>query len=523
MTILPDTPYFIPRFTIQTGGVDFLGMRQANLDLREKCLPGFSNSTDLLRPFSVMCWIYWKLNQVARTAGVTSITNSQARAFREKVEVLFTWGHRLKGFDGLPGISFGPPSARNGQVSLEFEDWHRIPNSTGLMAAVNYGPALKTTIGLGFLSPIESEVFQPVGYGVALAEAMDQGMRENGIPPVLESLGTSVGTENDALKAFLSWNVGEPSAGEKSAFRYALYAPSQIDSATSIGLRSATLRLVIEVLENAAKPLTVDEIRESLFWGLSALPSVSMIPAIGAACRRWIVLQVRQAQRLAMEALLSWIEKRIIYDGDSDTRALAVAGARACEGDSHLTEGDVTECVKRQLGNSIQSLSQATQAGAANEEVSIFYLMKIVQEQIRNETDEMVPSALRLLSLCREYTVLMEEVSDLRSSLRYGGVEGLSLASWRETCDRTADLNVEGFLLLVFEELVLSQHLAVATRRYDGGVVRLRVTIEEDGLRALVLSPWKPAPAADKLASGLSLMVDCGLVLKATPGRFAAA
>jgi hypothetical protein len=52
MIALPDNPYFIPRFVVETGGVDFLGMRQANLDLRERCLPGFSNSTDLVYRFS---------------------------------------------------------------------------------------------------------------------------------------------------------------------------------------------------------------------------------------------------------------------------------------------------------------------------------------------------------------------------------------------------------------------------------------------------------------------------------------
>jgi len=81
---------------------------------------------------------------------------------------------------------------------------------------------------------------------------------------------------------------------------------------------------------------------------------------------------------------------------------------------------------------------------------------------------------------------------------------------------------MKDFLLVVIEELVLSQHLAVATGRYDGGVVRLRVTIEEEGLRALVAKPWKPAPAADKLASGLSLMAECGLVERAAGGRYVA-
>jgi hypothetical protein len=146
-----------------------------------------------------------------------------------------------------------------------------------------------------------------------------------------------------------------------------------------------------------------------------------------------------------------------------------------------------------------------------------------LQQCIRGEKDEIVPTALRLLSLCREYTVVLEQVADLRSSLRHGGAESLSLWTWRQTCDRSTQLKMKEFLLLVFEDLILSQHFAVATRRYDGGVVRLRVTIEEDGLRALVVKPWKPAPAADKLASGLALMADCGLVVRAAADRYAAA
>ncbi len=284
---------------------------------------------------------------------------------------------------------------------------------------------------------------QPVGHGVALAQALDQQMHENGLPSVLESLGTNVGTADDALSEFLSWNVDDPSAGEKVAFRSALYAPARIDSPTSIGLRSATLKLVIEVLTQAGKPLTVDEVREALFWGTGARPSVSAIPAIDAAHHRWIVLQVRQAQRLAMEALLSWIEKRIIYDGDSDTRALAAAGTRACKDDSRLTDGGGMDFIKRRSGYSNQTLSEAIQEGATNDQASIFYLMRHLQENIRNEIDEVVPSALLLLSLCREYTILLEEVSDLRSSLRYGGAEGLSLASWREVSDRAADFKME--------------------------------------------------------------------------------
>jgi len=38
------------------------------------------------------------------------------------------------------------------------------------------------------------------------------------------------------------------------------------------------------------------------------------------------------------------------------------------------------------------------------------------------------------------------------------------------------------FLRLLFENLILSQHFAVAARRFDGRTHRLRISIEEEGL-----------------------------------------
>src|SRR6266516_4189497 len=125
MKSVPQTPFFVPRLKIDSGGVDFLGMRQATLDLREKCLPGYSNSTTHLRPFSLMSWVYWKLNRLATAMRMETITNTQAVRFREKIEILFTWGHKLQGIDGLPGITFGPPSTGEGAVPLTFQDWKR--------------------------------------------------------------------------------------------------------------------------------------------------------------------------------------------------------------------------------------------------------------------------------------------------------------------------------------------------------------------------------------------------------------
>ncbi len=349
------------------------------------------------------------------------------------------------------------------------------------------------------------------------------------LPPVKPPSSKRSGTNRHpcwrwlAMKASPAWNVAEPSPQEQVAFRNAFYDPARIDSLNPIGLRSATISLILHVLDHAGAALTAEEIRQGMFSGAAMFPSLILRPAEDAARRRWIVFQVRQAQRIAMEALLAWVEKRIIRNGDRDTEALAVAAEKACESDLSLIEGGINGCVDRLLGHPFQNVEAAVQEGAANPDVSVLHQMERLQRCIRGESDEIVPMALRLLSLCRGYALVLDEVEELRSSLRHGGAESLSLWTWLQTCTHMVQLSLKESLLSILEDLVLSQHLAVATRRYDGGVVRLRVTIEEEGLRALVAKPWKPAPAADKLASGLALMADCGLVVRAPGGRFAAA
>ena len=44
-------PFFVTEYRPEKGGVDFLGLRQVNLDMMALCLPGFNNVTWWIRPF----------------------------------------------------------------------------------------------------------------------------------------------------------------------------------------------------------------------------------------------------------------------------------------------------------------------------------------------------------------------------------------------------------------------------------------------------------------------------------------
>ena len=52
----------------------------------------------------------------------------------------------------------------------------------------------------------------------------------------------------------------------------------------------------------------------------------------------------------------------------------------------------------------------------------------------------------------------------------------------------------------------------VAAGRFGGGTQRLRITVEELGLELLVPEVLNPVVSRDRLATALSLMVECGII-----------
>jgi hypothetical protein len=100
----------------------------------------------------------------------------------------------------------------------------------------------------------------------------------------------------------------------------------------------------------------------------------------------------------------------------------------------------------------------------------------------------------------------------LRKELSRGGSGRISLEFWAKSWDKHRDYSLKYLVVHVLNYMVLSQHFAVATNRFDGGTQRLRITIEEEGLETLVGKRWQPYVAADRLETLLSLMADCELI-----------
>lgn len=166
MIELPNLPWFVPPPKGDNGGVDYLGLRQVNLQLMGEFLPGINNVTSRLRPYSVLSWAVWRFIDSKAAANEPTATVDEFVRFREKVEVLFGWSHQVAGEGvGLVGNAQVCPAA-DGEVALSFSEWKR---NVSWLDAVNYGPSIKDENGLGFLSKHPSSLYGISAHGEALA------------------------------------------------------------------------------------------------------------------------------------------------------------------------------------------------------------------------------------------------------------------------------------------------------------------------------------------------------------------
>jgi hypothetical protein len=512
MTFLgTEAPQFVKKYTPQNGGTDFLGMRQVNVQMMDACLPGINNVCRFVRPFSVISWIYWKLYEEFQAADGEGPTKRQALEWQEKVETLFTWGHALKGVSGVPGIRSTPPGGKH--VPLDFASWHRIRGSTSLLAAVQYGPPAKSDSGLGFIKPTPiRSVFCTSGPGVELAKALDEQFYRDHATRIASILKSTTATAKDAEMLFPLWSVKSPSAKEQSVFRQTFYAPSEIGGDGAMARRSATVRLALSALQYDSKPMDTDEIREAILHR-RLLKRDGAGSNLEKAWKRWVVLQLRQSQRLAMEGLLAWVERRILSEKDRSLEPMAEAFQKEWNDTTkHLGTSKTVGQSKSRLRANAKTLEELIARSERNDERNIFRLMSSLLAELGKERSTAHIFAVRILLLIPSYVDLLGDTEIAQQMLRIGGPQRISLRYWSDLVTQWADLPVPEFFISVVENYIISQHLAVAAGRFDGNAQRLRISLEEEGLSVLVREPLYPRVTPDRLWVALSLMADCGMI-----------
>jgi hypothetical protein len=202
LPVFGEGPRIVSRFKSDRGGVDYLGLRQVNLDLTADCIPGINNVTYYIRPFAVLSWIHWKFHSVHVEAKRREASEEDLHRFKDKVEVLFTWGHQLNHLRGVPGLDSKCPPSTNRGVELSFPAWDRKRHNTSLQAPVQYGPALKTGDGLGLAEPVMKGLLHVTTAGEALAKALDRRLKTSSRYTLLTKLDATHGKDADAREVF---------------------------------------------------------------------------------------------------------------------------------------------------------------------------------------------------------------------------------------------------------------------------------------------------------------------------------
>jgi hypothetical protein len=470
---LPQSAFFLPPPSSENSGVDFLGLRQANLDMMAELIPGTNNVTSYIRPFSLLSWIFWKFYGLCEQAEKDRPDSNDIRAFRERIEILFTWGARLEDTPGIPGKQAEPPSG-TGAVPLTFEAWGRVQSSTSLIAALWYGPASKTVTGLGFLEPVAGGMYRATDKGAALARALDGVLQSEGAlyARLLDTLAPVKATQDDARALWSLWGAQSPTDAERQTFRGAVFDAEKIgDYLTLLGRRSGTIALARLHLSHCTEAVTADEVRRGMFYSGRLGGNPYEVPAeLQPALSGWIILQVRQLQRLALESLLSWCEARVIA-GLRDTADLTREAEKLFRKQSFRVDpNDALAAIFQKLDVRISSVESFVSLGRSDPLFSPFALMDDIQTGFKAKDERYAAVSLYSLLLCGSFAGCFG--GDDQRAVKVGGASRLSLFHLRKRLIALGDVSLRQAIQFILESMVLSQHFATvaAARRQPASV-----------------------------------------------------
>lgn len=511
---LSEEPHLVTRAPLRQIGVDFLGLRSINFALMDEYFPGISNATRYVRAYTFMSWAWWKAYDVVNSSG-QRIDAEIIRNYIDRLETLFTWGHRRDLTLGLPGGE-GTPRGE-GPSDLLFKSLGRDRFNTSLMAAVQYGPSLKSAQGLGFLSSLEGVpgVFRVTEGALPAVQAMDKRLRTLPEYSRFETFGPYEGTGAMADSLLGGWSVWKTTSREKEAFRRLFFPSHPTTPATK--RRVATIQLIQSILDRAGEADS-EEIRRCCTSGLLPSQDPLVLPESQEHSRVLIaVTQIRAAQRLGMEALFSWMEW-VIQSGQATS--LRDVEAIWLEAWGKVRDTETTSSALKRWGDTPRTKSNAIGAIRLVKGHNIFFTMEALLDFRREgQWEEVATTAfdllLQIVTLVEAYgdsPVGKEIISRGEREGRWALTEFAAFVRSREE-----DPLAETFGAFL-RTCIFSQHLATAvfrdvrdrTSRLENAR-RLRIAQGEFGLEAFAGKPSALALTPDRLETGLALMQGCDL------------
>lgn len=480
-------PSISPIPNIRLGGVDPLGLRQINFNLMDQVLPGLNNVARHIKPFIVVTWAWRRAIAIAKESGRASVAvDAQLRDFVDRIEVIYVWSQLLRDPNAdLPGRDVVGPIVKAGRYIFGGEPWKKRrevrENSTSLMAAINYGPGLKS---MGWLMPHpqNQKVMEPASWANAALDALDKALGEHLNHDAFSSFGKVSVTENEVARWGKAWALEKYTKTEQRIFAEALF-----------GSRSEKLRQLGMELAIAASPgsSNVAAVRRRMAGPPSRL---RVQDAQLATVANWRRVQCRQLFRLSLEAIFYWV-------------TLQLGGGPLS---SHRL---VTRFMKQATGAKKFATTARWIEHHYEENSGPVELLQELESALQGNEDQFTPAIMRALAFCL--------MTRLQEGTVFERPDRLPLKRARTEFEQRLDTKPLEFARHVLENWVFAQHVywsigrGLADARARGKtILRLKVVLEDGGwtLTPGVSRGSFPLPTADRLRTALSLAHECGFI-----------
>jgi hypothetical protein len=476
------SPRVVDASKVRVGGVDPLGLRQINFGLMDEVLPDLNNVASHVRPYILMAWAWRRVRRLVEEKPKPKITDEQMRDFVDRIEAIYAWSQFMVWErPDIPGRVAMAPLLEAESYRFGGKEWEARRNmrreSTGLISPLNYGPSLRT---MGWLNPVAGKVgvFQPRLELDAALDAFERAFAGELSHNAFNKFGPVTVKRDDAERWGELWDVGKPLRKEREA-AFDRLAGRGADERRQRG---------IALIQAAYRDLDDDKASNENIRARMADIATLWGGQEPRAAADWRALQVRQAFRLAMEALFYWT---ILELRGRPLRSVALAKRFLNRIDQTLP---LTAREWFSTGNPLENPVSHVDA---------------LQEALR--TPPALPDAI--IAAIRHS--LLEAPEKLHAFERR---DRMPLKRAKEEAESWFDLSPHSFMIKVFDVWIMAQHTywcvtrGLADARSAGKtILRMRIVMDESGwtLTPQTTHSNLPQVTPDRLDAAISLLSEC--------------
>jgi len=382
------------------------------------------------------------------------------------------------------------------------------------MDAVYYGPSLAGDEGLGLLTRRGPNILECTASGRQLASAFDAVLAKHRVSSAFRQSANHA-DEARAKRLYGALRIDAPSKEEAQVLRKVLFDPRQVTEQTSRGYRSAAIELIRIYLGRYKDGLTAEQLRRELT--LDFRPGEPKLPApLHEAQAKWAALQVRQGQRLALELMYAWCERKLFELGGASSFDIAESLYSAVTADVRRPE----TYLESQLASTLRRFKDKgniLKAAKHDQELDVVSVTEHLESLVKTEkavTDGIAQAAFRLLVLCVPYRDVLSQDA-VAAQFLGGSPFRLPLGPTSAWLASAAGMPFSKTIQRIVERWLIAQHLWTATVRIEEGRQIHRISKEDEGYVCLFTSKkalWLPNVAPDRLRAALSLSAECRIL-----------